>query len=719
MRVLLMLLLCCAGVVVAGGDGHEESGARSDELGDWFAVDDVSARSGFERALMGAVLPERLRGWHEMLASEPHRAGSEGDDRVVQRLADAFREMGLEVEVQPIWVYLSDPVSAELEIVSPEKLTLTIKEESLPDDDFSGREGLSFGWNAYSGSGEAVGEVVYANHGRKEDFEQLKALGVDCTGKIVIARYGGNYRGYKAKFAEMAGAAGLIIFTDPKDSGYMRGMVWPEGGYANDTYIQRGSIKTLPYAGDALTPFIEATEEARRLDPTAIPLPKIPVQPIGYGAAWKIMKHMKGESVPNDWQGGLPFRYRLTGGEDLRVRIKVEQDRAIRKTHNVVARITGSERPDQWVVLGSHHDAWGYGASDPAAGTMCLVECARVLAAAAAEGRRPKRSILFGCWAAEEHGIIGSVEWVERHRDALAKGGVAYINMDMAAMGPNFRSSASPVLQRMIADVSRTVPQVGADGTSVFDHWASRQAGAGAMDSPKFGSLGGGSDHVGFWCHLGIPSCSFGAGGSAGTSYHSIYDNLNWYWKTVGEDYLPGRMVTQMAVVAASRLADAPVLPFDPAESGLQTIEHLKKLRELWPDYEPADRAFLRIGYAAEQFATRAAAVRTTLVEGNRSGRIGVDQAVDIDAVLLRMNGRWLITEGIPGRPWFRNLFAATDENSGYASWMLPALRKAVEERDIEMLNQYSRQYILVFEQLGEDLDALETILESDAPSTK
>ncbi|MFG0292101.1 MAG: PA domain-containing protein, partial [Phycisphaerales bacterium JB050] len=321
---------------------------------EYFAADQRDRQAQYEDLLVERLNPGTIGRWHELLASHPHRAGTPGDRRVIEIIALQMRRLGLEVELQELELYLCEPVGASLTIVAGQGLDgpkeLSVSEPELEEDWFTQRQEYALGWNAYSGSGVAEGEVVYANYGRKEDFAKLAELGVSCEGKVVLARYGGNYRGYKAKYAEEAGAAGLLIYTDPKDSGHLRGPVYPEGGFANDHFIQRGSILTLDYNGDPLTPFVASTPDldpALRLDPDEVALPRIPVQPIGYGSAAEILTRMAGDPVPNDlWQGGVDTAYRLTGGPDLRVRLEVQQKRGLYRTANVIGRIEGERWPD-------------------------------------------------------------------------------------------------------------------------------------------------------------------------------------------------------------------------------------------------------------------------------------------------------------------------------------------------------------------------------------
>ncbi|MBC7771975.1 MAG: M28 family peptidase [Pyrinomonadaceae bacterium] len=705
-------------------------------------------RREFEQKLIEAPSADKLREWHDLLAVEPHVAGTPGDLREVGRLADAFRNMGLEVQEHEFWAYLCRPLSAVLQVVTPTAVDLVVKEDILKEDPLTANPELMPGWNAYSGSGDVTAEVVYANFGTKADFKKLADLGVDIKGKIVLARYGGNFRGYKAKFAQEAGAVGLIIYTDPADSGYCKGLMYPEGGFSSPTCIQRGSILTLDYVGDPLTPFVEATKDAERLDPDDLALPKIPVQPVGWGSAQQIIGRMKGTAVPQGWQGGLPFPYRLTGGPELTVRLKIEQERSITKSYNVIAKLKGNRWPDEMMIVGCHHDAWGFGAADPLAGTIVLMEAARCMSDAAKAGQGPARTIVFAAWGAEEYGIIGSTEWVEANRDDLVKNAVGYINLDMASMGVEFGSAATPSMQRVVADVARVVPQArGKEGETVFDGWAARSKDGPFTHGVRFGDLGGGSDHEPFVCHVGVAAAGFGSGGSQGNSYHSTYDNLNWYRQVVGDDYAPAVMITRMTMLTASRLADAPLLPLDFVGYGKETQRHLRDLakrsRELVEETSvarmvddtdrrdamqapasdlPLDRtarASVRSPFEQAMKPLNDRATAYGVLAGGASEHLrtlmGSDVLSDADLVginqrILGMDRAWLSDVGVPGRPWFRNLFVASDEDSGYASWMLPCLRHAVEHQDSSEFEPRVQTYLDIFGRLVQTVSELKAI---------
>ncbi|MFG0315403.1 MAG: M28 family peptidase, partial [Phycisphaerales bacterium] len=506
MRVLMSIAALSVSAVALATTGSDWDDVRYK----YWPQDQREAYAALERRMLELPSAERLAEMHEQLASVPHPAGSIGDALTVDRIEALMTEFGLKVERHPIWVYISRPVDAKLEIIEPERIELSLKERPIERDPDTSHEDLDIGWNAYSGSGDVFGSVVYANYGRIEDFERLEQLGVSVTGKIVICRYGQIFRGLKAKHAEEAGAIGLILYTDPEDDGWGKGRAWPEGGYANETSIQRGGLKTLPQPGDPLTPKREATEDANRIDEDVPALPVIPVQPIGWGAAQQILGRMTGEVAPPDWHGGLPFPYAVEGGGELKVRLMVEQVREVVKTWNVIGTIEGTGGTDTEVFVGSHHDAWGFGASDPLSGTICMLEAARTLAEVAKE-HPPYRTMRFCAWAAEEHGIIGSTEYVESRMHFMSQWAVAYINLDMSAMGPNFGAMSSPGLRTLIAEVARDVPQAGDPSKSVFDAWVARGEDPNVPGQPRFSDVGGGSDHLPFWGVGCMSVCGLGA----------------------------------------------------------------------------------------------------------------------------------------------------------------------------------------------------------------
>lgn len=645
----------------------------------WWSPAARPAQQALERGLLESPDPVRLRAMHDLVCEEPHPACTEADQRMIEKLSLAFAELGLQVEVQDLWVYIAEPVSAAVDVVSwrgrgetDEKISLPLQEVPVAGDPQSAHAELGIGWNAYSGSGDVTAGVVYANYGTREDFDLLAARGVAVRGKIVMARYGRSFRGFKVRFAEAAGAAGVILYTDPEDSGYRRGLPYPDGGWSNGSSIQRGSIKTLPYPGDPLTPGAAAEKSAPRTDPKTLALPKIPVQPMGWDAANQILSRMSGTPAPSAWQGALPHHYRIEGGDELQVRLQVHQPRRLKPTANVLGSIEGAVTPEEKVILGCHFDAWTFGSGDPHAGTILLYECARAFAELADAGVRPARTIVFANWGAEEFGIIGSTEYCEAYAHELREHAVAYINLDMAAMGMDFRASAAPILRSVIE---------GAYASAVQS----------AADKPlEFGDLGGGSDHVGFYCHLGIPSCGLGARGAQGVSYHTNYETLPWYRQVVGEDYASAVQLTRIVSILTARLAFAEVLPFDTVAYTSELRRHLAKLGaavESPPGAVDAaevgslGQARRRLDARIAQLEQEARTMHARLHAAIESGKLSAQARAAVNRELRTMERCWLVEEGLPQRPWYRSLYAATDPYSGYAAWTLPALRLAVEQQ--------------------------------------
>lgn len=699
----LLAITVCLTAAAAGSDLPASLAA--------FHPDRRDAQVAYETALNAVPRSERLRTHHEMLCQEPHVAGSEGDLRTIERLAAYFADLGLEVETQWLRVYLPRPISAELSIVrapavsafvgslgaiEPDNpLLLGTTEPPLDEDRYTQDSRLPIAFNAFSGSGDVTARIIYANYGTKADFDTLRATGVDVRGAIVLARYGGNYRGFKARYAQEAGAVGLIMYSDPGDSGYARGPTYPEGGWAGPHQVQRGSIVTLDRPGDLLTPGVAAVEDLpddQRLDPDTLDLPRIPVQPIGWDAAARILERMTGRPVAETpgcehWQGALPLTYRVDGGDGLLVRLAVEQERGLMRTANIVATLRGGTHPEQKVIVGCHHDAWGFGAGDPMAGLMLVLESARSFAELASRGERPERSILFCAWGAEEFGIIGSTEWVEANLDDLAQNGVAYLNLDMATMGDNFWASASPSLKSLIIDASKAVPhcrQPSGATTSVFDDWLAR-TGRGEPTSlePTMGTLGGGSDHVAFYCHAGIPSMAIGSGGARGSSYHSNYDTLAWYHAVVGEDYRSAVMNTRITNVLLARLARADIVPLDIARYATDFEPQLRAVADRLEAAGFESEARLLAANAKALTASKDA-LNTALRAASTPEQF--EPLMGADATLRLMERQLIAEDGLPGRPFFRSVWAAPDPTSGYSAWLLPGIVEALEARDAKAI---------------------------------
>ena len=627
------------------------------------------------------------------ITEHPHPAGSAAQARVGEYLARAMESAGLEVALHPYDVYLPELTDdVEVHIVTPVAMQLSNREPALPGDRFSGHPDLLNGWNAFSGSGDVTGEVVYANQGRREDYLALDSMGVSIAGKVVIARYGGNFRGYKVKFAEERGAAGVVMFNDPGSSALAP---YPEGPMMSGRTIQRGSVLTLPWTGDPLTPFVPALPldgdiQVERLDPSEVPLHTIPVLPIGYEAATEILSRMTGPAAPSAWAAPMDLDYRLTGGPALTVRVRVNQPKKLTRATNVVGTLRGSEFPDEWFILGAHYDPWGFGAIDPNGGTAMLLILAEALGELSRGGEcRPRRSIMIAHWDAEEYGIIGSTEWVEEFREELEANAIAYINADGAVSGANFGGSSSPSLKGRIIEATKAVTYPGT-GEPLYDWWLAR-AGEEA-EEPRLGNLGGGSDHVGFYTHAGVPSAGLSSGNPGGV-YHSNYDNFAWFERFGDTAFVYGPMVARVDGVLALRFANADVLPYDVARYAADTRTHVETL------YEVAGSRGLKVDFSRLAESTAELDEAAAELEAARerwmvSGEVDAERAEAVNRALIGLEKAWLNDRGLQGRPWSRSIYVSPDPFSGYASWMLPGLRYEIETDDRADLPGWERVYV-------------------------
>jgi N-acetylated-alpha-linked acidic dipeptidase len=687
----LSILLVVASTVGGLQASPASAQTRASDLLPGFSAATAETQAICEARFLELPSGDDFREHLRLITSTPHPTGSAAQIEVAHYLGRVMKAAGLTVREHPYDVYLpqlTDDVEAH--IVTPVAMQLSNREPALADDRFSGHPDLLNGWNAFSGSGDVTAEVVYANFGRREDYEALDSMGIDLAGKVVIARYGGNFRGYKVLFAEQRGAAGVIMFNDAPAEEVDP---YPAGPMLNGEIIQRGSVLTLPWTGDPLTPFepalpIDGDRQVERLDPDEVGLHTIPVLPIGYNAASEILSRMEGEEGPADWQGGLDMPYRLTGGANLTVRVRVNQPKALTRAINVIGTLEGSEFPDEWFILGSHYDPWGFGAVDPNGGTAMLLTLAEALGELTEAGCRPRRSIMIAHWDAEEYGIIGSTEWVEEFRDELTTGGIAYINADGAVSGPNFGASSSPSLKQPILDAISSVAYPGEE-RSIYEWWAARSD---SDEGPTMGNLGGGSDHVAFYTHVGVPSAGLSSGGRSGI-YHSNYDNFAWFERFGDPEWVYGPMLARADGVLALRFANADLLPYDVARYATDVRTHVETLMNV------AEARRVEVDLTALVEASRDLDVAAAELEEARrvrlsAGPVAPGDAASINAALIGLEKAWLDNRGLQDRPWSRSLYVSPDPFSGYASWMLPGLRFEIETDDPADVPEWEARYI-------------------------
>ena len=658
-----------------------------------------------ESAAIALPSPENAGDYARALSREPHMSGTPAQARTRDYVIERMRSWGLETSVRAYDVWMPHPTSIRVWRVSPDARELKLAEGPIAADSTSSLPEVP-PVNGYGGSGDATGEVVYVNYGLIEDYATLDSLGVSVRGKIAVARYGRSFRGIKAREAERHGAAALLIYSDPQDDGFVRGDVYPAGPMRPAQGIQRGSV--FNGAGDPTTPGIPSVKGAARITPERAGVSRIPVVPISYGNATELLRDLRGTAIPQSWQGGLPFRYHVGPGPvTARVAVVTDTATAPYKTiWDTFGMIRGTEFPDEMIVIGGHRDAWGPGAADNVSGTVSVLEAARAVAELAKRGMRPKRTIVFATWDAEEWGLVGSTEYVEDDTLRLLRGGVAYLNQDVSAQGPNFGGGGSPSLRATLRSIARSVDDPSGKG-SVYDVWR-RAAGVADSAEPAMGDPGGGSDFAGFYNHLGIPHADWGFGGAGGV-YHSAYDSRHWM-ETFGDPgYRYHATAARIGAAMALRLANADVLPYD-------YVEFARTMRRYLPalDQAIASRKWQisssSLSAAIDRMARRAAAF--SAARDSALGRaLPAQTRVSANAALLRVERSLTRPEGLRTRPWYRNLIYAADENNGYANMVFPSVNEAVRTGDAALTQREIDDLARRFDAASSALDDAARIL--------
>lgn len=671
-----------------------------------FTAENAQTEIAYEAAFKALVSPEMCKQKLRYLTEEPHLAGTENSRKVAEYLRAEFESYGLHVQLYEYRVYLPYPLEVKVEMVSPTHYQAVAKEESWEWDKDAYETEIVPGYNAYSPDGDVTAELVYVNKGLPEDYQLLKEQGISVAGKICIVRYGGSYRGVKAKVAGDNGAVGLILYSDPGDDGYMKGDVYPRGPWRSADAIQRGTVKYIfQHAGDPLTPGWAATQDAERLTiAEATDLPKIPVVPLAYRDAKPLLQALAGPNVPSAWQGGLPFAYHIGPGP-AKVHLTVRCEHSIRPIYNVIATLEGTEFPEQWVILGNHHDAWVYGGADPGSGTVSLLEVARCMGELAKSGLRPKRTIVFAAWDAEEFGILGSTEWVEELKATLQQNAVAYLNVDIAATGGNLYVSAVPSLRQLVRAVTQNVIDPGTL-TSVHESWKTRQG----KEMPRVGNLGSGSDHSPFIGHVGIPSLSMGFGGPYGV-YHAMQDNFYWMSHFGDATFQYQAAMAKIWGLLALQLANADILPFDYETYAAALEIPLKLLQNAGSEVKIASE-IEKLEARLSEWKAAAAALHHTF-ESTLASR-HLPNVEEINRRLYQLERRLTSETGLPMRPWFKHLIYAPGLNTGYAAVIFPGVHDALEAGDAAEVRAQLARLEEAFLQMIQGIHEIQALLARD-----
>ena len=660
-----------------------------------FTAQGSDAERALEATFQAVPRPDNAREYMRKITAKPHHAGSPASREVAEYILNLEKSWGLDAQIESFEALMPYPTERQVELVAPERYTLTLTEPAVPQDPTSDDPAALPTFNAYSADGDVTGELVYVNFGTPEDYDQLAKLGVDVKGKIAIARYGKSWRGIKPKVAYEHGAVGCIIYSDPHEDGFFPGDVYPEGAYRPELGAQRGSVMDMPiYPGDPLTPGVAAEPGVARMDrKDSKTILKIPVLPISYGDALPLLKNLKGPVAPESWRGSLPITYHVGGGP-AKVHMTLAFDWQNRPLHDVIVRIPGTEFPDEWIVYGNHHDAWVNGAADPTSGQVSLMETARGFGELLKTGWRPKRTIVLASWDGEEWGLLGSTEWAEKHARELSGKAVVYLNSDGTGAGW-LNVSGSHSLEAFVNDVMRDLPDPKRPGKTLFQAKLDHALSEAKTDEEKhkiqtrrdfpIDALGSGSDYTAFLDNLTIASLDAGFGGEGGSGgvYHSKYDSFYWYTHFSDKDFVDNAALSRTMGTMILRLADAEILPFeftstartlsgyvDEIEKLIRGTKDSKETTQL--DFKPLRAALAKLQKSADAYNTAFARNR---IPADR------EQLAELNHLLYTSERLFKYDAGLPRREWFKHLAYAPGFYTGYGVKTLPGIREGIEQK--------------------------------------
>jgi N-acetylated-alpha-linked acidic dipeptidase len=684
-----------------------------------------AAQRNWEKKFQEGIVPGNIRETMRRLSARPHHVGSPYDKDNAEWILAKFKEWGFDARIETFNVLFPTPKERVVEMLEPTKFRAKLQEPVIPVDPTTDQTAEQLPtYNAYSADGDVTAPLVYVNQGNREDYDELDRLGVSVKGAIVIARYGGGWRGIKPKVAAEHGAVGCIIYSDPRGDGYYRGDDYPNGGWRPREGVQRGSVMDTDYPGDPLTPGVGATADAKRLPiKDAKTITKIPVLPISYGDALPLLSALKGPVAPENWRGALAITYHIGPGP-AQVHLKVVSNWDLKPLYDVIATLHGSDG-SQWVIRGNHHDAWVNGADDPISGQAPMLEEARMLGELHKQGWTPKRTIIYCAWDGEEPGLLGSVEWVETHVEELKKHAIAYINSDSNERG-RFDPGGTQDLQTFISGVARDIPD---PETHMSVLQRSHLIAISKAKTPEqradlrkrndlvLEALGDGSDFTAFQDFAGISTLDVGFGGEEnGDQYHSIYDDFYWYTHFADTDFVYERALAQTAGTAMMRLADADLVPVDYAPQAEAIAKYETELEKLLKDKQdefternlelqegvftaasdprnptlppPVEKVppymnFAPMKNAIDVLKKTSERYSKALANWQAKGSPALP-ARSLDSVnndLLKVPRLFLNDAGLPGRPWFKNQIYAPGAYTGYDAKPIAAVREYMDQK--------------------------------------
>ena len=676
-----------------------------------FTPENAKKQHELEKAFEAKLSADNLDQWMKLMAAEPHWVGTEYGEKNAKWIQKQFKSWGYDAKIETYHVLFPYPKVRLLELTAPTKYSAKLTAVPVEGDEYTAQgDALLPSYNAFSTDGDVEAELVFVNYGIPKDYEELDKLGIDVKGKIVIAKYQGSWRGIKPKLAAENGAIGCIIYSDPADDGYGRGDVYPKGAYKNKTGVQRGSVMDMPtYPGDVLTPGYGATKDAKRLDRKDAPtITKIPVLPISYEDAQPLLAALDGAVAPQSWRGGLPITYHVGPGP-AKVHLKLEFDWQLKPAHNVIATMKGTDYPDQWVMRGNHHDAWVHGANDPVSGMVALMEEARAVGELAKKGQKPKRTLVYCAWDAEEPGLIGSTEWVEDHKKELQEKVVAYINTDGNGRG-FLGAGGSHSLQAMVGEVAGAVtdPQ---RGVSIRERRIAVDLVNGGTEDFEISALGSGSDYTPFIQHAGIASLNIGFGGeNGGGEYHTIYDTYPHYKRFKDPGFAYGVALANTAGRITLRLANSDVLPFEFKQWHSTVSRYLDEIMEQTEKMrKDVEKHNIMVGKNVFELAAdptkpfskpekkeavpyidftplqnELSSLKETIASFSENDitKLSKSQREAMNEKLMVAEQSLTYEKGLPRRSWYKHQIYAPGFYTGYGVKTLPSVREAVEQKD-------------------------------------
>ncbi|CAK8684045.1 unnamed protein product [Clavelina lepadiformis] len=670
----------------------------NDDLTKWSYNGDV------REAVFKEIKAENIRNNLQKLTKKPHLAGSNQDEDVLVDFIKQTWENYLDkVEVFPYNILLSFPNSSDLNYVGIRYPNGSIMNKSnsieKPLTENEKNQDVIPTFNAYSPAGDVVGNLFYVNYGSVEDFEMLQKKEVNVSGGICIARYGHLFRGDKANNAAKFNCSGLILYSDPHDYAGVEKNSWtpesklnvyPDTWWLPPTGVQRGS---LGLNGDPLTPDYPSLNITYRIPEKDAIFPRIPVQPISYSEAFQYLSILDGPNAPDQWQGGFNITYK-TGGSfnaahhNCQVELHVSNFRKRKTVKTVIGYIKGWLEPDRYVLLGNHRDAWTFGGADPSSGTAVVLEVARAISSVVKSGKwRPRRTIVFCNWAAEEFGLMGSTEWNEQMEKKLLLRAVSYLNIDIAVEGnKTFRAKSTPEMHQLLYNVTKLVPnprflEVQQKRTSVYDTWLATTRDLDNPKQPFIQNIGSGSDFTMFLQKSGVSAVdlryTYEKRHSSYPVYHSIHDTFDYFENFLDRDFNCSRAMADIAADSVLQLSGSVVLPVHPIDvanelkllSGKLENSHGSTLTKHDITLQELNRTIEVLNISANRLSNEAMKLNSS------SNDIHVRRVND---KLFLLNRGFLDFNGIPGRHYYRHVIFAPSSHDSYSGAGFPGIADAI-----------------------------------------